>query len=314
MDRFDSASKRIRRSPRERGESHAAVLRLLQLNKHLSGANIARRSGISEPQVSRIVAALIKDKLVREREDGAEISARGRPGRRLELESARVAFGAEIENRKTRCVISNIHGRMITSRSFSTPLSAKKALDKIAEVFIDFRNRLGADRIVGAGVCARGNVDSETGVLVLGGRPDWVNVPIRQILEARLHEPVFLDSNVRAAALAEYNYGSWGVHGSQCLVYVLVDEGVGMGILLEGKVYYGPRMAAGGLGQMVVAASSGRHDRSGCLELLVSNPAICERYSALAGAQEPRLEEATARARQIARLATNGDILAQQVL
>jgi predicted NBD/HSP70 family sugar kinase len=88
-----------------------------------------------------------------------------------------------------------------------------------------------------------------------------------------------------------------------------------MGILLEGKVYYGPRMAAGGLGQMVIAASSGCHDRSGCLELLVSNPAICDRYSALAGAQEPlSLGDATARVRQIARLATNGDMLAQRVI
>src|SRR6266851_4853445 len=140
MDRFDSASKRTHRSPRERGESHAAVLRLLQLNKHLSGADIARRSGISEPQVSRIVAGLIKDKLVREREDAAESSTRGRPGRRLELESARVAFGAEIQNRKTHCVISNVRGRVIASRSFPTPLSAKTALDKIADVFVDFRN------------------------------------------------------------------------------------------------------------------------------------------------------------------------------
>src|SRR5258707_5126820 len=122
MEPLDSASKQIRRSPGERGERRAAVIRLLQLNKQLSGADIARRSGISEPQASRIVASLIRDKLVHEREDSRESLTRGRPGRCLELASARVAFGAEIQDRKTHCVISNVHGRVIASRSFPTPL------------------------------------------------------------------------------------------------------------------------------------------------------------------------------------------------
>jgi len=196
-------------------------------------------------------------------------------------------------------------------------MSARMALDRIADVFVYFRNRLGADRIVGAGVCARGVVDGEAGVLVRGGQPDWVNVPVREILEAKLHEPVFLDKDVRAAALAEYTYGLRGGSGSNCLVYVRVDEGVEMGILLDGKVYFGPRMAAGELGQMVIATSPGPefHDRSVRLEQLVSNPVICDRYSALAGAQgQPSLGDSTERVRQIARRATNGDLLARRVI
>ena len=88
MKRLGTPSKQMRRSPLVHSRNRSAVLGLLQLNNHLSGADIARRSGLSEPTVSRAVAGLIKDKLVREdvlmREDGAESSTRGRPGRCLE--------------------------------------------------------------------------------------------------------------------------------------------------------------------------------------------------------------------------------------
>src|SRR5260370_32868493 len=100
--------------PRLRGMGRSAVLRLLQLNKHVSGADMARQSGLSEAQVSRVIASLIKDKLVRE--SGTESSTGGRPGRRLELEPVRVAFGAEIQIQTTRCAISNVHGDLIESR------------------------------------------------------------------------------------------------------------------------------------------------------------------------------------------------------
>jgi predicted NBD/HSP70 family sugar kinase len=276
---------------------------------------MARRSGLSEAQVSRIIASLIKDKLVRER--GTESSTGGRPGRRLELEPARVAFGAEIQIQTTRCAMGNVHGDLIESRSFPTPLSAEKTLEKIAEVFFDFRERFGTDRIVGAGLCTNGIIDHEAGILVAGALRDWINVPVRQILEARLREPIFLTSDVRAAALAEYNYGWRGVHGSHCFLYVTVDEDVKMGIILDGKVYHTPRMAAGRLGKMVMTGWSGHEgrDHPHDLDNFVSNSALCERFVSLVGEQETfNSRDPASRVSQIARLARKGDTRARQVV
>src|SRR2546423_1679195 len=100
-----------------------------------------------------------------------------------------------------RCAICNAHGQLIESQTFSTPKSAVKALEKIAEVFCDFRNRLRANRITGLGVCICGTVDHKAGMVVAGRDPDWIDVTIRQILEATLGEPVFVESDIRAAAL-----------------------------------------------------------------------------------------------------------------
>src|SRR6266851_126054 len=308
------AGQQRRKPPRLRGAGRAAVLRLLQLNKHLSGAEMARQTGLSEAQVSRVIASLIKEKLVRE--SGTESSTGGRPGRRLELEPARVAFGVQIQIQATRCAVCSVHGDVIESRSFPTPLSVEKALEKIAEMFFDFRKRFGIDRIVGAGLCMNGVIDHEAGILANGAPQDWINVPIRQILEERLREPIFLSSDVRAAALAEYTYGWRGVHGSHCFLYVRVDEDVEMGIILDGKVYHTPRMAAGRLGKMVMTSSPGPEgrDQPHHLDMFVSNSALCDRYASVVGEQPTsNSREQASRVSQIARLAKKGDTRARQV-
>ncbi|MDQ2775491.1 MAG: ROK family transcriptional regulator [Acidobacteriota bacterium] len=309
------ASKRVLRPPEVRGANRAAVLSLLQQNDYMSRADVARQSGLSEGAISRIVTGLIDDRLIRE--DGAENSTGGRPGRRLALERRRLIFGAEIQNWETRCAVSTMNGHIVETRRFRTRPTAEETLADISAEFMSFRKKLGPDRLPGIGVCARGIVNSDTGVLVLGGRPDWHHIPIREILEMRLREPVFVENNVRAAALAEYTYGPAEITGRHCFVFVKMDEGVGMGVLFDGKLYHGPHMAAGEFGQMVIETATGDegHDRPGCIERLISNAAICDRYAGLTGAwRQPSTGDTSARVRRIAEWATGGDASARQTV
>ena len=315
MVKIGVASKRVLRPPEVRGANRAAVLHLLQQSDYMSRADVARQSGLSEGAISRIVMSLLDDGLVRE--DGAENSTGGRPGRRLALEPRRVIFGAEIQNWETRCAVTTMQGHIVETRRFRTAPSCEETLEQIAVECSAFRKKLGADRLPGIGVCARGIVNSDSGVLMLGSRPDWRNVRIREFLEARLHEPVSVENNVRAAALAEYTYGQPETSGRRCFAFFKLDEGVGMSVLFDGKLYHGPHMAAGEFGQMVIRSTPGdeRHDRPGCMEQLVSNPAICNRYSDLSGAKRSTgTGDTSARARRIAELAAAGDDIARQTL
>jgi predicted NBD/HSP70 family sugar kinase len=307
--------KQILRPPEVRGANRAVVLSLLQQNDFMSRADVARESGLSEGAISRIMTELMNDGLVCE--DGAENSTGGRPGRRLKLDTRRVIFGAEIQNWETRCALSTLQGRVAETRRFRTPASAEQALEEIAANFLSFRKESGSDRLPGLGICARGIVNSETGVLVQGSRPDWQNVPIRKFLESKVREPVFVENNVRAAALAEYTYGTAELLGRRCFVLVKLDEGVGAGVLFDGKLYHGSHMAAGEFGQMVIKLSSSeeRQDRPGCLEQLVSNPAVCNRYHELSGgARQTSAGDTSARVRRIVSQAIAGDAVARQTL
>jgi predicted NBD/HSP70 family sugar kinase len=159
-------------------------------------------------------------------------------------------------------------------------------------------------------VSVRGIVNDTAGVIELGSTPDWNGVPIEDYLESRIGCSVWVENNVRAAALAEYTYGGAEIHNSHCMLLVRVDEGVGMGIMLDGKLYRGPHRSSGEFGQMVIADSpgAGAHDRPGCLELLAANPAILARYAALKpGGVRTLRGEPESKVRTICHRAVDGD-------
>jgi len=299
---------RILRPRQVRGANSAALLELLERHERLSRAELARYSGLSEGTVSRIVNDLIRRRLVME--DGAENSTGGRPATGLRLQQNRFAVGADIHSWETQFGVASMRGRLLEVTSARTPRDPDATLDLLAEQFQAWRGQYGANKLEGLGVSVRGIVNSRLGVVELGADPAWLNVPVKEILEARLRVPVHVENNVRAAALAEYKFGNPGVRDSRCLLVVVVDEGVGIGMVLDGRIYHGPRMAAGEFGQMVILASDSpeRYDRPGCLERLASNTALCERYAALANNKSfAGSGNVTARVRMICHRATNGE-------
>ena len=197
-----------------------------------------------------------------------------------------------------------------------TPSSPSAVIDLIVERVRKFQRSYNQRRVQGVGITVRGIVNSRAGFVELGNDPGWVRVPLRTSLEALLNVPVYVDNDVRAAAIAEFNYTNAGDHAPHCLLYVRVDEGVGVGIVLNGEIYAGPSMSAGEFGQMVIAdeQSPDRHDRPGCLERLVSNQAICDQYGLLKERRGATTADSGARVRRICQKALDGDLDALRVI
>jgi len=80
---------RVLRPRQVRRANRAVILELLRRHERLSRVDIARRTGLSEGTISRIIAELMRRRLVAE--DGSEDSTGGRPAMRLQLEPSRVA-------------------------------------------------------------------------------------------------------------------------------------------------------------------------------------------------------------------------------
>lgn len=297
-----------------RDANSAVVLRLLRRFDRMSRAEIARKSGLSEGTVSRIVAGLLELPAVSE--VGAENSTGGRPATRLQLSDFPVAIGVEIQNWETRFAVTTTRGKIIENDVARTPSSPADALSLIAERVGQYQRSYQQSRVQGVGIAARGIINNQTGVVELGNDDGWVKVPLRASLEPLLKLPVYVDNDARAAAIAEYNYTSAGEHAPHCLLYVRVDEGVGVGIVLNGEVYSGPSMSAGEFGQMVIADDEGpaRQDRPGSLERLVSNQAICGRYGLLKDRRVSTACDGGARVRRICQDALNGDADARQAV
>jgi len=110
----------------------------------------------------------------------------------------------------------------------------------------------------------------------------WQGCPIVEALEMALGVPVAVDTDVNAAALAEFLYGA----GQACdpLVYLTVGTGIGGGVIVQGRPLHGlmhPEM-----GHMLLARAPSDTRPSGCpfhrdcLEGLASGSAIQVRFGA----------------------------------
>jgi glucokinase len=95
-------------------------------------------------------------------------------------------------------------------------------------------------------------VEFDTGRVVSSVNIPLKDVPLRQVLGARLGVPVFVDNDATAAALAE-------AHNEQLelvardLVILTVGTGIGGGFVLGGRIYRGATGGAGELGHTIIA-------------------------------------------------------------
>jgi len=131
------------------------------------------------------------------------------------------------------------------------------------------------DSIQAVGLCVPGPLDRSRSVVAKAPNLGWLNLPVRAELERRLPgKHVFLENDVRAAALGEHRLGAGRDYASMLAVFI--GSGVGGGMVVDGELYHGAHGGAGEIGHMVVAAGGPRCScgRAGCLESVAARDAV----------------------------------------
>ena len=96
--------------------------------------------------------------------------------------------------------------------------------------------RENASEYAGIGVSATGAISTKKGVVegTAGHIKNWINSPIRQVMEQEFHIPTEVLNDANAAALGEAWIGA--AKGKKDVVVVTIGTGVGGGILMNGKI------------------------------------------------------------------------------
>lgn len=101
----------------------------------------------------------------------------------------------------------------------------------------------------GIGVGVPGILDSVTGVIYdIQNLPMWKKVPLKRILEQRYDVPVFLNNDANCFAKGEKVYGFGKPYSN--FVGVSIGTGLGMGVILNNKLYSGVFCGAGEIGMV----------------------------------------------------------------
>ncbi|MET0476843.1 MAG: ROK family protein, partial [Actinomycetota bacterium] len=131
--------------------------------------------------------------------------------------------------------------------------------------------------VVAAGVGVPGLFDEASGrIVLLPNLPAaWTGQAFREPLAAGLGVPVALINDARAFTLAESRMGA--AAGCPTVVCLTLGTGVGGGVVVDGRLRFGPSGRAGELGHQVIEVDGppcGCGNR-GCVEAFAAGAALC---------------------------------------
>lgn len=139
--------------------------------------------------------------------------------------------------------------------------------------------------VIAAGVVTPGIVDEDAGIVLYASNLCWRDVPLLELVAARLGVPVAVGHDVRAAGLAERLLGA--AHGAADFVLVPIGTGVAAALVTAGRTITGATGAAGEFGHIPVIPNGElcACGQRGCLEVYASGAGLARRYAARGGAQ-----------------------------
>lgn len=109
----------------------------------------------------------------------------------------------------------------------------------------------------------------------LPDREEFLDVVVR--LNRKLGVPILLENNVNCAALAEYHQGAAKDHSFA--IYMQIGVKVGVGIVINGKLFGGFKGGAGEIGHLPFPWSDRENPRIGHVETYLGSAALLERVS-----------------------------------
>ncbi|SFS67391.1 ROK family protein [Paenibacillus sp. BC26] len=259
--------------------NRSLIIRLMRRRSVCSRAELTQASGLNQSTITNIINELISWGIVVETGviDGKKgrrsigIKLNGEPykiiGIRLARNTITVAlFDLEgTEYRKQQIPIHKMDG-------------SANAFNRMKEMIGDMIEFNSIGQVVAIGVVTPGPLLRDEGRIgLMTYFPGWEKINIQEELMNEFALPVYIEHDAKAGALAHWWFGSSHQdHG--VMIYVAAGQGVGAGIVIDGKVFRGSLGMAGEIGHMSIDYNGPLCEcgNRGCLELYCSTSALLQ--------------------------------------
>ena len=275
MQATDNNRLQVATSEVARDINKRVVLNLIRTKQPLSRADLARVSGLQRSTVSLIVEDLVDDNWVLEGPTGR--LPRGRRPTFLRLNDERVIIGIDIRPTQIAIALSDVNGKFASQEVMATPADPQAAIDQLIVRIGKLLKGCRGKKVEGIGISLPGRVDHASGRLVFAPNLKWPEFDIRKPIEAASGLEVELENAANACALAAVWFDQMD---SGNLVVVTVSEGIGTGLLVNGRLARGRSGLAGEFGHVPLDLSGPlcTCGSRGCWEVFASNRAALRYY------------------------------------
>lgn len=155
--------------------------------------------------------------------------------------------------------------------------NSQEKMDELCRIILDTINNAGysADNILNVNINLPGRINPETGFSYTFFNFQQ-ELPLTALLSERLGLSVTIDNDTRGMAYGEYTHGCASVAKARNLLYLNLSWGLGLGIILDGKVYLGKSGFSGEFGHISAFDNQllCHCGKKGCLETEVSGKAM----------------------------------------
>ena len=222
------------------------VIRLIDELGTVSRAGIAEKIGMSKSSVSTIVEELINAGWIQEVGLGRSTGQGGKKPVLLQIngDSTNI-IAVYFSYNLVEIGIADFHGNLMDMVSIDIDSTEDPfgLFDRIIEncrhLIEEWKLRNGQTRnVIGCGSVMKGLVDTEKGELSYSATlRGWQNVPIGKYFSEKLGIPTFVENDARAVTV--HMLRKYKDLSPKVLMCVCVERGVGVGLAVEGQVYYG---------------------------------------------------------------------------
>ncbi|MBP5566929.1 MAG: ROK family transcriptional regulator [Bacteroidales bacterium] len=251
------------------------IIELCIKNGDCSIADFSRELAVSVPTVTKLVAELISEGFLTEK--GKVGTSGGRRPNTYGLNPEAGYFvGVDVARQHIHIAIADFTGNLkffIQDISFVLEANAdsfrticKKIKEEVTGSGIVW------DKVLGIGISLSGRVNPEKGFSLSYFVSD--DIPLKDIFQRELGTPVNIENDSRAMTFGEYMV--MGNKADPDMLFINLSWGLGMGMILDGKLYYGKSGFSGEFGHVPLLENDiiCRCGKVGCLETGASGSAL----------------------------------------
>jgi len=227
------------------------LLRLLMKDEGISRVELSRITGLTKTTVSAIIREFISLGIVEE-SSAVTTGNVGKSPTPLYIKADVVyTIGVHIGRERVRTVLMDARMNLILKKKGAL-YKEKDSKNILENLFVSIKDIMKEAKKrgieVGAvGIGIPGPLDAQTGVVKQPPKfKGWKDIPLGRIVHEKYQLPAWIENDANVGALAEKWYGD----GKKIknFMYVLANEGIGAGIVIDDELYQGAYDYVGEIG------------------------------------------------------------------
>ena len=255
------------------------IFKFLDQIESSSITELSRELNISVPKTSSLVNELIEEGLI---SDYGKIDSTG--GRKASMfgfvSDACFFLGVDVKKYYINLGLLNFKKQLVTQKN-RIPYkleNTQESLNNLIKIVQDFIKDLpvNKDKILSLGINLSGRIKNTVGYSY--SYFHFEEEPLSIFIQNKIGIKTFLENDSRAMAFGEFYFGE--VKTEENVLFVNVDYGVGLGILINSEIYYGKSGFSGEFGHIrffdnEIICNCGK---KGCLETEASGFALIRKF------------------------------------